>query len=99
MPIDVLGYSFFSKQKGDKNDTSLFVKKSNLRIDYIESKIEENIDCKNQLRIRNSSNPKTISEAVSKDYVDNKHNDPFSIKSTASIDFKDRNLDKFVLLK
>ena len=44
MPINVLGNS--SNNSGNKTDTSLFVLKSYLRTNYIESNIEEDIDLK-----------------------------------------------------
>ena len=51
MPINVFGNS--SNSSHNKIDTSLFVKKTYLRTNYIESIIEEDIDLKNQYRIEN----------------------------------------------
>ena len=43
-----------------KNDTSLFVQKPYLRTNYIEANIEEDIDLKNQYRIKNIPDPISI---------------------------------------
>ena len=52
MPINVFGNSN-SNNPDNKIDTSLFVQKLYLRHNYIEVKIEEDIDLKNQFRIKN----------------------------------------------
>ena len=44
MVINVFGNNSSSYDKGNKNDTSLFVQKPYLRHKYIEAKIEEDID-------------------------------------------------------
>ena len=49
MPIDVFGNS--SKNSDNRIDTSLFVQKPNLRTNYIEANIEEDIDLKNRFHI------------------------------------------------
>ena len=69
MPINVFGNS--SSNSGNKIDTSLFVQKPYLRTNYIEANIEEDIDLKNQYRIKNLPDPVSITEAASKNYVDN----------------------------
>ena len=99
MPINVFGNS--SNNSEQKIDTSLFVQKPYLRTNYIESNIEEDIDLKSQYRIKNLPNPVSIGEAVSKQYVDNKFDDPSIIKNTAHVDFNDKNLDnvRFVKVK
>ena len=51
MRINVCGNSCHDNNK--KNDTSLFVQKPYLKSNYIESKIEEDIDLKNQYRFKN----------------------------------------------
>ena len=91
MPINVFGNSN-SNDNDNKIDTNLFVQKPYLRTNYIESKIEEDIDLKNQFRIKNLPDPISIGEPVSKSYVDNKFNDPSIIKNTAHIDLNDRNI-------
>ena len=68
MPINVFGNS---NNSGNKIDTSLFVQKPYLRTNYIESNIEEDLDLKNQYRIKNLPDPVNITEAASKNYVDN----------------------------
>ena len=75
-----------------KNDTSMFVQKPYLRRNYIEANIEEDIDLKNQNRIKNLPDPISVREAASKNYVDNFFNDPSIIKSTAHIDLNDRSI-------
>ena len=90
MPINVFGNS--SHDNNNKIDSSLFVQKPYLRTNYIESNIEEDIDLKNQYRIKNLPDPLSIREAASKNYVDNLFNDPSIIKNTAHIDLNDRNI-------
>ena len=69
MPINVFGNS--SNNSRNKIDTSLFVQKPYLRTNYIESSLEEDIDFKNQYRIKNLPNPIGIYDACNKNYVDN----------------------------
>ena len=90
MPINVFGNS--SNNSEQKIDTSLFVQKPYLRTNYIESNIEEDIDLKYQYRIKNLTDPISIREAASKNYVDNKFNDPSIVKNNAHIDLNDRNI-------
>ena len=90
MPIKVFGNS--SNNSDNKIDTSLFVQKPYLRTNYIEANIEEDIDLKNQYRIKNLPDPLSIREAASKNYVDNLFNDPSIIKNNAHIDLNDRNI-------
>ena len=80
MPINVFGNS--SNNSDNKIDTSMFVQKPYLRTNHIESNIEEDIDLKNQFRIKNVPDPISIREAASKNYVDNLLNDPSIIKKT-----------------
>ena len=70
MPINVFGNSS-NNNNGNKDDTSLFVRKPYLRSNYIEANTEEDIDLKGQYRIKNLPNPISIREACSKIYVDN----------------------------
>ena len=84
MPTNVFGSSSSSYDNGRKIDTKLFVQKPYLSTNTIESNIEEDIDLKNQFRIKNLPVPISIKEAASKNYVDNKFNDP-SIKKTLNI--------------
>ena len=70
MPINVFGNSS-NNNNDNKIDTSLFVKKPYLRTNYIESNIEEDIDLKNQYKIKNLINPINLYDACNKNYVDN----------------------------
>ena len=97
MPINVFGNS--SNNSDNKIDTSLFVQKSYLRHNYIESNIEEDIDLKNQNRIKNLPDPISIREAASKNYVDNLFNDPSIIKNTVHIDLNDGNFTNARFIK
>ena len=90
MPINVFGNS--SKNNDNKIDTCLFVQKPYLRHNYIEANIEEDIDLKNQFRIKNLPDPTEKQDACSKKYVYNKFNDPSIIKNNAHIDLNDRNI-------
>ena len=89
MPINVFGNS--SNKSEYKNDTSLFVQKPYLRANYLKSNLEEDIDIKNQYKIKNIPDPISIRETCSKNYVDNLFNDPSIIKNSAHIDLNDRN--------
>ena len=86
MPINVFGNS--SNNSDNKIDTSSFVQKPYLRNNFIESDIEEDIDFKNQYRIKNLQNPLSISEAVPKGYADNFFNDPSIIKKHSTYRFE-----------
>ena len=74
MPINLFENS--SNSSDNEIDTSLFVQKPYLKTNYIESNIEEDIDSKNQYRIKNLPDPISIREPAPKTYVDNKFNDP-----------------------
>ena len=89
MPISVFGNS--SHDNNDKNDTSLFVQKPYLRTIYLESLLE-NIDLKNQNKIKNLPCPQENSDAVHKSYVDNLFNDSSILKNTTHIVLNDRNI-------
>ena len=91
MPINVFGNS--SNNSDNKIDTSLLVQNPYLRTNYIEANIED-IDLKNQYRIKNLPDPISIREATSKNYVDNLFNDPSLLKNTENIDLNDRNVTK-----
>ena len=69
MPINVcrctLGYN------EHEIDTSMFVQKPFSRTNYIGSKIEEDIDLKNNFRFKDLPNPFSIREAASKTYAEN----------------------------
>ena len=49
----------------------MFVQKPYLRHNYIESNIEEDIDLKNQYRIKNLLDPINLQDACNKNYIDN----------------------------
>ena len=58
--------------KSSNNNTG--VSKSYVRANYIESNIEEDIDLKNQFKIKNLPNPINLQDPATKYYVDNKTN-------------------------
>ena len=97
MPINVFGNS--SNNSEQKNDTSLFVQKPYLRTNYIEANIEEDIDLKNQFRIKSLPDPISIREAASKNYVDNLFNGHSIVKNNAHIDLNDRNITNIRFLQ
>ena len=78
MPINVFGNP--SNNSDGKIDSSLFVQKPYRRTNYIEANIEEDIDLKNQFKIKNLPDPIGIREAAPKKYVDIKFNDPSILK-------------------
>ena len=90
MPINVFGNS--SNNSDNKIDTSLFVQKPYLKHNYIEANIEEDINMKNQPKIKNLPCPQENSDAVCKSYVDNLYNDPSIVKNNAHVDLNDRNI-------
>ena len=92
MSINVLDYS--SNNSDNKIDTSMFLQKPYLRTNFIESIIEEDIDLKNQFRIKNLPDPISIREAASKNYVDTLFHDPSTLKITSHMDLNDRNITK-----
>ena len=61
--------------------------------------VEEDIDLRSQYRIKNSPDPISIREACSKNYVDNKSNNPSLIKNTAHVDFFDKSCNNFRFIK
>ena len=91
MSIIVFGNSI-SNDNVNKIDTGLFLQRPYLRTNYIEAKIEEDIDLKIQYRIKNLPDPISIREACNEKYVDNLFNDPRIIKINAHIDLNDRNI-------
>ena len=56
MPMIVFGNS--NDNNSNKIDTSLFVQKPYFRSNYMESIIEEDIDLRNQYKIKNLPDPK-----------------------------------------
>ena len=92
MPINVFGNS--STNSEQKIDTSLFVQKPYLRTSYIEANIEEDIDLKNQYRIKNLPDPISIREAASKNYVDNAIDESSLARNNQDNDFNNNNLTK-----
>ena len=78
MPINVIGTSSHDNNK--KIDTIIFVQKPYLRTNYIENSLEEDIDLKNHYRIKKLTDPISIREACSKNYVDNLFNDSSMLK-------------------
>ena len=91
MPINVFGNS--SNNSEQKIDTSLFVQKPYLRTNYIESNIEEDIDLKNQYRIKNLPDPISLQEAASKNCVDNSIDEISLVRNNRDIGFSNHNLN------
>ena len=50
------------------------VTKLYIRANYLESNMEEDIDMKNQFKIKNVPNPVALQDVATKNYVDNKNN-------------------------
>ena len=91
MPINVFGNSS-NNFDNNKIDTSLFVQKPYLRTNYIEADIEEDIDLKNQYRIKNLPDPISIGEAASKNYIDNSIDEISLVRNNQDNDFNNNNL-------
>ena len=77
MPKNVLGIS--SNNSDYKIDTSLFVQKLYLTTNFIDSKIEDNIDMKIQFTINNLKVPIGIGEPAPNKNVDNTINTDFDL--------------------
>ena len=90
MPTNVFGNSN-SNNSENRIDTSLFVQEPYLRTNYIEADIEEDINMKNQFKIKNLPCPQENSDGVCKFYVDNLFKDPSILKNTEHIDLNGRN--------
>ena len=90
MPINVFGNS--SNNSDNKLDTSLFVQKPYLRTNYIESNIEEDIDLKNQFRIKNLPDPTNLQDAGTKNYIINSVDEPSLVRNNKDNDFGNYNL-------
>ena len=80
MPINAFGNP--SNNSDNKIHTSLVVQKPYLRTNYKEANIEEDIDLKNQFRIKNLPDPISIRGACRKNYVDNLFKEPSIVKNT-----------------
>ena len=91
MPINVFGNSS-NNNNDNKIDTSLFVQKPYLRSNYIEANIEEDIDLKNQFRIKNLHDPINLHDACNKNYVDNSIDERSLIRNNKNNDFGNYNL-------
>ena len=82
MSINVFGNSSLSHENGYKIDTCIFVQKHYLITNGIDAKIEEDINIKNEIEIKNLPCPVEYKNALCKSYVDN----------TFKIDFDFNNL-------
>ena len=91
MPLNVFGNSS-NNNNDNKIDTSLFVQKSYLRTNYIEANIEEDIDLKNQYRIKNLPDPINLQDACNKNYVDNSIDEISLVRNNKDNDFGNYNL-------
>ena len=89
MPIYVFGNS--NSNDNSKINMSLFVQKPYLRRNYIEANIEEDIDLKNQYRIKNLLDPISLQDACNKNYIDNIFKN--------DIDFNDVKLENIKFVK
>ena len=90
MTINVFGNS--SHDNNSKIDTSSFVQKPYLRHNYIEANIEEDIDLKNQYKIKNLPDPIHIKDACNKNYVDNSIDEVSLVRNNKDNDFGNYNL-------
>ena len=90
MPINVFGNS--SNDNNNKNNTSLFVQKPYLRTNYIEANIEEDIDLKNQFRMKKLPDATNIQDACKKNYIDNAIDEVSLVRNNKDNDFGNYNL-------
>ena len=94
MPINVFGNNN-SHDNDSKNDTSLFVQKPYLRTKYIQANLGEDLDLKNQFRIKNLPNPFSIREAASKNYFDKNHHQIGNVYLEFNITVRKNDTTKF----
>ena len=85
MPINVFGNS--SHDNNNKIDTSLFVQKPYLRTKYIEANKKEDIDLKNQFRIKNLPDPTNLQDACNKNYIDDAIDEVSLVRNNKDNDF------------
>ena len=90
MPINLVGNTCFSNEKGNILDTSSIAQQPYLSCNYIESNIEEKIDRKNQFRIKHLPCPSENTYVHCKSHMDSSLNDPSTSRNTEGIDFKDK---------
>ena len=83
----------------NKLDASSFVEKIYLRTNYIESKIEEGIDMRNQFGTKKSIRPIKATEGVCRSYVVKKFDEPSVIRSNAHVDSNNKTLDNIHSVK
>ena len=93
-----ISINVFVNSSSDDN-TSLIVRNSYLRTNYTESSIEEDIDMKNQYRIKNLPCPKENTDSVCKLYDDSRLDDPSTSKNNANVYCNDKNLENGRFLK
>ena len=93
MPINVFGNS---SHDNNKIDTSLFVQKPYLRTNYLEANIEEEIDLKNQYRIKNLPDPTNLKDACNKNYIDNAVDEVSLVRNNKDNDFGNYNLTNII---
>ena len=92
MRINIFGNISCSYDNCNIIDSTLFLQKHFLRTNYIENNIEKEIDLKNQDRIKKFSDPISIHESASKNYVDNIFNNPSIIGNNEHTDLNDKNI-------
>ena len=88
--------NIFSSTSGNISnnlDTSSFVQKPFLGPNYIEKSIEEIVDTKNQLIVKNLTEPDNSQKSAWKMYVDISFYDPCILKITTHVDFNDKDLN------
>ena len=76
LPLNALGSSFFSHDRGKKVDSTLFDQKPFSRANLIEKNKEEDFDMKKQQRIEKLPCPVENSDAFGKLHVDSGLNRP-----------------------
>ena len=88
--MNVIGFS--SNNSQNKIDTNVFAQKPCLRTNYIESNIGEDLDLRNQFKIKSLPDPINIRDGCSKNYVDSLSNNSSISKNTILIDLKDEDI-------
>ena len=89
--ISIFGTSSAGKTSNNP-DTLPFVEKPEMRTIFFETNIEEDINLKNQFRLKGIPNPIRIREVTSNNYVDDLFKNPSIVRNCALVDFNDKKL-------
>ena len=73
--------------------TTIFVQKTNIRTKFTRRNIEEDINMRIEIEIKNLLHPDDFLDGASLSFVDDKFNEPSIMQNTAHVDFNGKHLD------